>query len=910
MKRMNETMWLLVWLLLLFTGGCTQTDVEVEDISLHALKEVDAGFHLKVLANRTSVTRSMTFTSAGTMESDSLTTGDKGLFSTRSAEPLSGEQENLIAGIWVGQYDASSGALLYNKNFDSFTGNTVNIKLKKNGEGTESHVWFVANAGDLGEIATEAKLKEHVLTYASTESGWPKSNLCGMTGIWKGVVQEEGVKDLEVELTRLLAKISCTYSMGGTAFTFTPTAVSLNSVPQKIQIDAPKSQLTGMTYGTYTGIVDREGATMYWYLPENMAGTAVVDAEKKKIGTGVNNATYIELTGTAVQGGVTYEEVTFRFYPGNSMNNYNVERNSYYTMNVKLVGIDISDERITVGKIPPIVVTEGKMPAEKGGTKEVQITARPGQEWSFNIEEWLSAVINGQTAGTGTQVTYQGPALVTFQAVSANPKAEDRGVSFSVNVNGENQPVTITQYGSTLGVSNGITLDATSGSIASSSFKVTKGLQWLAALSGEDWWNWADDNPGDSGEATGDEQTLKVKTTTSNPLATERSGQITVSAGASVSDVNYTGLRKVITVKQTASAVKGSEVEVAPEAANGQTSSFTATPGLDWVVNVTKGDWLTLTGVESGNPTTGTAQNISFNVTVNPTAAQRSGSITVRAGDRTNGPTGTIKVKQAASIFTVSKTEIELENTATSGEVQVTGTKDLPWTVTRGMDSDAAITADKESGLADGNAQSLMFNALANTGSTRSATFTIAVTGGNHSKIVTVRQKAGLNTVTIDQAIANVYKSTQSNLTYYPPFNYDNGNVTGGGSDYKGVSSTATISVPYTIEVEKTQNAFTYVYNNSAAKNYCNTLGTDWRLPTMIELFAMWTKCKGTNADAADNEEASTALGAKFVDNWFWSSSVGSSNNGGRCVLNFKEGKFSNPVTSDAFYVRCVRDIP
>ncbi|WP_293707094.1 hypothetical protein, partial [uncultured Parabacteroides sp.] len=61
--------WLFVVLLLLFAGSCTQTDVEEDVIPPHALKDVDAGFNLNVLANRPPGTRSITFPPAGTIES-------------------------------------------------------------------------------------------------------------------------------------------------------------------------------------------------------------------------------------------------------------------------------------------------------------------------------------------------------------------------------------------------------------------------------------------------------------------------------------------------------------------------------------------------------------------------------------------------------------------------------------------------------------------------------------------------------------------------------------------------------------------------------------------------------------------------------------------------------------------------
>lgn len=333
--------------------------------------------------------------------------------------------------------------------------------------------------------------------------------------------------------------------------------------------------------------------------------------------------------------------------------------------------------------------------------KEVQITARPGQAWSFDLEEWLSAMIGGVAAGTGVTVSHQGPAMVTFQSVSANPKVEDRSVTFSVNVNGENQEITITQEGSALSKgSDVISLGAAEGSEGASSFTTTKGLPWLAALSGENWWNWADDNPAFSGdEATGTEQALKIKATASNPLASERSGKITVSAGTSIAEIGYTGLKEEIVVKQAGSRVEGSSMEVNPEAANNQTSWFVATSGLDWVAKVTEGDWITLVGATSGSQTTGKAQNVTFNIAVNPFSSARSGEIVVRAGDEIGGPTGTIKVNQKASALTVSASPTTLAATKdAAGTLSFKGTSGLSFSITKPdwLDTDRYYSGNNE----------------------------------------------------------------------------------------------------------------------------------------------------------------------------------------------------------------------
>lgn len=990
MKQMNESI-LLLFLFLWVAGGCTQTEVEERPVPSHALKDVEAVFNLHVLANQVPLTRS-----------------DGDTIPTRSSSDLDAGRDNNIASLWIGQYDAK-GALLYHYYNGSMTSNKINVKLKQNqsADDSKSHVWFVANSGDLGEIATETKLKQYVLTYSSTATGLPESGLCGMSGMWEGIVKEDGrAKEISVDLTRLLAKITFTYTISEApnSFSFAIDSIMLKSVPDRSQIDTAKTQLADVIYQTYketdfTSSNSDGKVTKYWYLPENMAGTGLtVDSEKKKTGNGVTNATYIEMAGTAVQGGVTYKDVVFRFYPGKDhKNNYDIMRNAHYNMEVTLVGIDVTDERITVGEIPPITVVGENMPAEKGGTKEVQITARPGQEWLFDLKDWLTATVDGKDAGTGAQISHQGPAKVTFQSTEANPKAELRSVVFPVAIGGTTQEITITQEGSTLVIGENISLGEAVGSEGVSSFTATKGVKWQIDRA-EDWWNWVESNPVTSGtEATGSEQPLNIKAISSNPSKDPRIGTITVKAGESVTS-DYPDLKKNIIVTQAGSTVTGSTQAVAAEAAEGLTASFSATAGLNWAANVTDGSWITL--ATTGGQTTGADQTLTYKVTVNPTSSERSDAITVRAGDKDTGPAATITVKQEASVltasvnpttalaatvnaagtltyqataglplsittpewlsltaslpgttpageqtigyetnklnlnsksntgnilvtagemtknlavtqsgstFTVDKTEIELENSASTGEITVTGTTGLPWTIS----SDDAIdwitqNPSETSFTANGTGQNIAFAATENTGAAREATFTVAVTGGDHTQTVKVKQKTGLNggtTVTIDQALATAYKAWNAN-TAYPPFNYDNGNITGGGTDYKGNSSTYIISTPYTIEVDSTQSTSTYVY--STAKNYCTSKGAGWRLPTMIELYAMWTKCKGTNNDATDSDEESTTLGAKFISSFYWSSSVYSSSS--RCVLNFGSGGFNRYTMSFDYYVRCVRD--
>lgn len=853
MIRVSKTR-LFALLFLLVAGSCTETYVEEDEIPLHALKEVDAGFILNVLANRTPVTRCITFTPDGTIESDTLAVGAGDSVRTKAASPLSEMQESQIASLWVGQYDVETGTRLFNQYIPSMTGTTVNLKLKQSQTGSRSRVYFVSNAGDLGAIATEAILKKHTLAYSSTSEGLPDNNLCKMMGYWEGEVAADGVKDIKVELTRLIAAITFTYSTSDD-FTFRPTSLVLKNAPTLSQVEAPTEQLTtgGIGYNTYTGTVNEAGATTYWYLPENMAGTVsganAVDSEKKKTGRGVTNATCIELTGTAVQGGVTYGDVTFRFYPGSDKNNYDIVRNSRYTMDVTLIGIDISDERITVGKIPPIVVDPAEMPAKKGGEKEIQITARPGQPWVFDMPAWLSALLDGQNIPSGATITHQGPANVVFRAEEANPKAESRSVSFNIKVNGVDQKITIVQAGSTLTKDSDISLKAEAPSESASAFTATEGLQWLASLSGDGWLDWSASNPGSSGtEAPDGSQPLKVKATTSNPLARARSGKITVKAGASVGDAGYTNLTQEIEVLQAGSIVTGSTVNLSAEAVSHQASAFVATAGLDWVANVTNGDWITLIGTTSGNLTTGNPQNITFDVEVNPSSTQRSGEVVVRAGDETDGPTGTIIVNQSGSSFDATGATTMIDAEATSVVFgSVIATTGLGWTIS--PETSNGITVSPTNG--NGN-ETLTFTASKNIGRESTGSFIVAVTDAEPARTVTITAK---------QAPGGAFIGN--------------------------------------LQIQKSQSGAT---NWSSANSYCNNLTeddhSDWYLPSVNQLQSMFP-----------NQSSLLVVSGfhPFFVGCYWSNQV--SGRGTHYYVDNPSCQYSyNSTDAGPAYIRCVRN--
>ena len=134
-------------------------------------------------------------------------------------------------------------------------------------------------------------------------------------------------------------------------------------------------------------------------------------------------------------------------------------------------------------------------------------------------------------------------------------------------------------------------------------------------------------------------------------------------------------------------------------------------------------------------------------------------------------------------------------------------------------------------------------------------------------------------------------------MAAYPPFNYDGSNRLPNGSSFNG---STTMTGSYTIQVQKGQRAGTANY--STMQSYCSSLnedGTGWRIPTQIELHAMYiNKAK---------IEGSTGASA-FLSSGCWSSSVYDGLSDRRCGLNFYNGNFYWNDTSDDYFVRCVRD--
>lgn len=584
----------------------------------------------------------------------------------------------------------------------------------------------------------------------------------------------------------------------------------------------------------------------------------------------------------------------------------------------------------------------------------MQITARPGEEWSFEMPRWLSALIDGQPVQAGATLTYQGPYKVTFLAAEANPRAEPRDATFSVKVNSENQSVTITQDGSTLEKGADIFLGAAGNVTGSSSFTITKGLAWDAAVSGESWWSLAGDSPWTSvSEATEDTQTLKVQATAANPSAQARSGKITVKAGASVGDAGYAGLKQEINVTQAGSTVSSFTKTVAAEGAENLVSSFTATPGLNWTAGVAVGSWISL-ATTSGGPTIESAENITYHVLANPSSTLREDDITVRVGDTSSGPEGKIAVTQAGAVLSVSGAQtVEATASATDYISAFSATKGLSWNVSDNMDWLTLTGTTDGTDNTTGENQEIQYSVVVNpNGSDRSGNITVkagnAVDGSDAglTKTITVTQVASVFSVTngaekipgeggsttgivtaTDGLAWIINPETDNGITVSPTRGTGNATIT-----FTGVASTyAERTGSFTLSATGASPARALVFsatqevgetgayvgnlqvcktgeNNSMAwskaNSYCNNLTAegknDWYLPSKDQLLTMYNNKSSLQENAGFTP---------FPVSSYWSSTVSNSNGYYHWGVHFSDGSCTSFYDYDySFSVRCVRN--
>ncbi len=313
-------------------------------------------------------------------------------------------EETKIYNVWVIEFDVNGNTVacnqILNTNIEAATNGSSIIALTKNAETTEAY--FIANTiASFSKESTKAAVQAEALANnTKSENGFAYSqggtNYIPMFGIWKGAATD---KISEVEMYRTLAKVSFEVKADlpqGQAFAL--QSLQVRQVPNTLQYyrdpgEAAPGETGGvaaypalsesnvfdyeinefktedivgtwdaqwMTSSAQDAQTDNTWATVLgdgtssvkqlWYLPESAQGvTTSTTAENQKEPDGQNvspYSTYVEIKGFYKIDALV-NSVTYRVYLGeNNSNNFNILRNTHYTVIATVKGQNEIDVRV------------------------------------------------------------------------------------------------------------------------------------------------------------------------------------------------------------------------------------------------------------------------------------------------------------------------------------------------------------------------------------------------------------------------------------------------------------------------------------------------------------------------------------------------------------------------------------
>ena len=1054
MRRQSlQALPVLALLLLWLAGGCTGTEVEGEEPVAPSGSILSVQIPAGVIPLQTVTPVDTKSVGVAGCKADSLCNG-QGFPPADSLPAVTRAGQPTYARAIVLQYKGGTLQNTGKTDIDNYTiGNSISAKLVA-GEGCNVYVLVVnetTTSGGDAAFATESGLK--AATYdlytkfpSPTDNDIPLAgaltgvNVVRLTvdGAESGLIQQSGSQDaVRVQLKRIAARLKLDFRYGLKGYLADANSGKIMNVPQSMPLIEPagdtypdESAPFGSVSFTLTDCDgdnnDQPATSVVRYVPANKRGsTPGISRPSDKYSANAPSGKCTYITFTAKEKANPAHMLTYSFYLGaNNTTDFNIERNTVYTLNSPISQGAAGDNRVTETGLMPELHTDPLVQSitSAGATLRATLSNQGNlteygfyykAETSFEGASGATKLASTNLSGGSFTASLTGltPKKVYYfrsYAVSGGQTLYGELASFSTNADGAPvlttlvAPVSATDGRSATSSGNAIT-NATAWGIV---YSLTTGLQptlgqgirqagsgndvTLTPLTpGTDYYyyhyasnaqgyvyssteksfrtkdypatptaasvtsteanklkfqgtlperlNAADDYPAAAG----------VKLWTSNPGTLSSSAAVpTPAASLAFASPAAPGTKTVDWTAMTA----GQTYYYAAFSTNGVGTVYHAASAPSFTASVALSDpspktkavgpqpaigafTITTTGRNTNAAVSGSAVTVasgngtaskSITVVANTATAQRSSTLTFTTVGELPLRSNTATVTQYGVVFPASFSNVTNVPKEGKAATAVSVTANIPWQATS---NSAWCTIANGSQTGDntqtGSAKSFTYAIAQNTGAARTATITVKGTGSftGTSRTFTVAQLAGgqINikpgdpngdnsnvdftapVLTIDQSVANAYKAKQSDFTAYPPFNYDGGVVTGIlGSDYRGVSSTASISTPYSIEVSKTQPSGTYRYDNGNAKAECTKLGSGWRLPTQIELFAMYQN---------KSKLESVSGFAAFISSDYWSSSVNSGNAGRRCILYFSSGSFGNGTTSVSSYVRCVRDI-
>lgn len=289
---------------------------------------------------------------------------------------VSGVDENKISDLWVIQLNsAGTEMLLFPQYVTSVTGSGTSYTAKAKIKAAPSHIYFIANTHNstLYNDATTSALVA-AKTLAVTNEASIASGTLPMVGYFSGTPTAENLKNISLKraVAKLTFKLAADIQNGGS---FVLKSVKVCNVPKVLHPYRDPSKLdpgtnalicypatTAGVNGEFTDITPSDktlSATAkecgWCYLPENGRGTGTATDQKDKTAatalggaTGQGNyATYVDVRGNYKNLINETFDVSYRIYLGSdAISNYDVKRNTHYTVTATIKGLNEFDARI------------------------------------------------------------------------------------------------------------------------------------------------------------------------------------------------------------------------------------------------------------------------------------------------------------------------------------------------------------------------------------------------------------------------------------------------------------------------------------------------------------------------------------------------------------------------------------
>lgn len=309
---------------------------------------------------------------------------------------LTEAQENAVNEICVFQFDNATNTLKYSGYIALGTGTLTTDLSLATGMGVCT-VYVLANVGDLtSKVAYGSSLADFKKLTAEVTSGKGTGDNLPMCGS-NDNFDSNTANTLAISLTRSVAKVSLNLTTPNAGDLFTVRAIKLMNVAKKLHY-VESAATAPSAPAELTDYTSNNSNTITWYIPENKAGTtSLTDWKDRYEGNAPATATYILIEGSYTPQNGTARDVSYAIYlgAGNNPADFNVARNTKYTVNAIIKGTNLDDGRVLVGK-----------DLSAAGTR----TANCYVVKTTDANKWyrFKATVRGNGAQTAAQISYTG----------------------------------------------------------------------------------------------------------------------------------------------------------------------------------------------------------------------------------------------------------------------------------------------------------------------------------------------------------------------------------------------------------------------------------------------------------------------------------------------------------------------